>query len=59
MIAYSSEFRKKMFLYFCKHNKGLMNESFNKPKSLIKKIQKICKNKSWKKKLNHKDTNKS
>ena len=37
------EFNKKMFIYFCKHNKELMNDGFTQPKKLVIKRKKISK----------------
>lgn len=45
MVAKGIEFRKLMYMYFCRHNKELLNEKFNKPKSLFKKSRRIKKKK--------------
>lgn len=39
------EFNKKMFIYFCKHNKELMNDGFIHPKQIqnLKRKRKISK----------------
>ena len=39
------EFNKRMFKYFCKHNKELMNDGFTHPKKLVLKRKKIIKSK--------------
>lgn len=43
MVEKGIEFRKLMYMYFCRHNRELLNEKFNKPKSLLKKKRRIKK----------------
>ena len=46
-MNFTIEFNKKMFIYFCKHNKELMNGGFTQPQKLkiIQKNKKISKQK--------------